>query len=258
MSDAVIGAWPRRDVVTIRAEQALYGSFPFRQRGYEIAAHSAGCRPEWLRALARSCTQFGERPTGVAVSGALFAKPIPGTRVWMVVVVGEAGRDDLGRPGALAFHAWFVTDRDYRRIGAQPFGFAALPPTGWDSDSGTLPTATLRLTRLRCPGAGCDPRARTIAERLRQRQPVAFEAPAPIGDLAREIWNLLPLRIRCRTSLATWAFSNANRFDLVAVPRRALIEADPAYLDAAALAERPPGWSARLARRALAALRSRV
>ena len=33
---------------TVRFEQAVYGSFPFWNRGYGVLARSAGCRPEWL------------------------------------------------------------------------------------------------------------------------------------------------------------------------------------------------------------------
>lgn len=253
-------AWPWSDFARVEAEQALYGSFPFRHRGYEVAAHSPGCRREWLDALARACANFGERPAGVAVEGALFALPVAGADVWMIVGVGEAGSDDRGRPGALAFHAWFVTDRDYRRVGAAPFGLAAHHRTCWNADPGALPAATLRVERFRRrPGPIDDPRALAVAHRLRHRRPVAFEAPGPIGGLARAAWGLLPLRVRRRASLATWAFGNANRFSLVAVPRRALVESDPAYVDPARLEERPAArWRDRLARRWPDALQSRT
>jgi hypothetical protein len=250
-------AWPWADVARVDAEQALYGSFPFRHRGYEVVAHSPGCRRAWLDAFARACVAFGERPAGVTVEGALFALPIAGEGAWMVVGVGEAGEDDRGRPGALAFHAWFVADRDYRRAGAAPFPFAPHHRTRWDSDPGALPAKVLRLERFRAPPGPPDPRAAAVAHRLRHRRPVAIEAPGPIDALTRDAWALLPPRARGRLGVATWAFGNANRFDLVAVPRRAMIESDPAFVESERLLDPPPPrWRDRLARRGRAALQS--
>ena len=50
--------------MTIRFEQAVYGSFPFWNRGYGVLAHSTGCRPEWLAELRDVCQRYGEPPTG--------------------------------------------------------------------------------------------------------------------------------------------------------------------------------------------------
>ena len=48
-SDAEVERMP---TVRVRFEQAVYGSFPFWDRGYALLAHSPGCRPEWLAEFA--------------------------------------------------------------------------------------------------------------------------------------------------------------------------------------------------------------
>jgi hypothetical protein len=90
---------------------------------------------------------------------------------------------------------------------------------------------------------------------------VAIESAEPIEGLAREVWLALPEAKRRRASVATWAFGNGNRFDLVAAPRLAGLEFDRSYVDLAAIeagsssSVRLPGrWVAlpRPGRRALA------
>src|SRR4051812_19907312 len=111
-----------RRPVAIRHEQAVYGSFPFWDKGYAVLAQSPGCRPAWLTELRAACQRFGERPGGVPARDVrgLFAMRIPGG-LWMIVGVYSPGSDDRGRPGALAFHALFVGPREYRRAGCNPF-----------------------------------------------------------------------------------------------------------------------------------------
>ncbi len=59
--------------VNVRFEQAVYGSFPFWNRGYAVLAHSAGCRPEWLAELRTACQRCGEPPAGLIPADSLFA-----------------------------------------------------------------------------------------------------------------------------------------------------------------------------------------
>jgi hypothetical protein len=86
---------------------------------------------------------------------------------------------------------------------------------------------------------------------------VAIEAAAPIDALARQVWPALPDRVRRRATLATWAFGNGNRFDLVALPRLAGVERDASYVDPSALerdeeeAPAPPGSGTRSLARVL-------
>ncbi len=65
-----------------------------------------------------------------------------------------------------------------------------------------------------------------------------MQSPGPIDALARDVWRALPFRVRLRASVATWAFDNANRFDLVALPKLAGVAREPSDL---VLAMQPDG-----------------
>jgi hypothetical protein len=214
--------------VEVRFEQAVYGSFPFWDRGYAILAHSAGCRPEWLAALKLACQRYGERPVGTAEAGGFFAMRLD-RGPWMIVGVTPHGRDDQGRPGALAFHALFVSRWTYWRTGADPFAFAEALGSQWsraDLDA-TLPLGrrTIRRARfwptVRQPAVEEDHRLCSIVAALVQGRRVLVKSTEPIATLARAVWQALPMHVRLRASVATWAFDNANRFDLVALPKLA-------------------------------------
>src|SRR5262245_11237318 len=209
-------------------EQAVYGSFPFWNRGYGLLARSAGCRPEWLAALRWACQRYGERPAKVADADAFFAKRLD-RGPWMIVGVSPQGDDDAGRPGALAFHALFVGPWTYARAGADPFAFASILRRNWSATDldAILPPgrAIIRRTAYRASSVSAPPvvdeRREPIVEALCRNRRVAVQSAGPIDALARDVWQALPFRVRLRASVATWAFDNANRFDLVAMPKLA-------------------------------------
>jgi hypothetical protein len=222
--------------IAVDYEQAVYGTFPFWDRGYAVLAHSPGCRPEWLSALRDACQRFGERPAGAIEAPSLFALPLEGSGPWVIVGVRPQGRDDQGRPGALAFHALFVDRRAYRRAGAFPFDFAPALRGDWSAETRSLPAGTLVVDSPR--GEEAPPsadRAARLAQALARGQRLALAAPEPIDALARQVWRALPLDVRARASVATWAFGNGNRFDLVALPRLAGVPLDASYVDESAL-----------------------
>ena len=217
---------------TVRYEQAVYGSFPFWSRGYAVLSRSAGCRAGWLSALRLAGQRFGERPTGVAEKACLFALCLQ-RGPWMIVGVFPQGNDDQGRPGALAFHGLFVSRWTYRWSGASPFLFASALRCDWDKtdEDRLLPAGHVVLPRQELATAGDGGRrVETIVEAMRRGQKVVLVSAHPINDLASAVWRRLPGRTRRRTSVATWAFSTANRFDLVAVPRLAGMTLDPSEL----------------------------
>jgi hypothetical protein len=217
---------------TIRYEQAVYGSFPFWHRGYAVLAGSAGCRAEWLDALKLAGQRFGERPTGVAEKACLFALPLR-RGPWMIVGVFPQGNDDQGRPGALAFHGLFVSPWAYRRSGASPFVFVPAFRRDWNTtdQDRLLPAGHLVLpVQEPATGEADDRGVETIVAAMRRGQRVVLACAEPIEDLASAVWRKLPGRTRRKASVATWAFSTANRFDLVAVPRLAGIKPDPSVL----------------------------
>jgi hypothetical protein len=213
---------------SVRLEQAVYGSFPFWNRGYAVLARSLGCRPEWLAALQTASQRYGERPTGALEADGLFSLRLS-CGAWMIVNVSAQGCDDRDRPGALAFHALFVRAWTYWWSGGNPFAFSGELRRKWTAaDRGTvLPSygwISPRPRRVR-PASRSRPaekdRVAQAVRALSRGRHVIVQSAEPIDTLARDVWRLLPRRIRCRASVATWAFDNANHFDLVALPKLA-------------------------------------
>jgi hypothetical protein len=214
--------------VEVRFEQAVYGTFPFWDRGYDILAQSGGCQPEWLADLKVVCQRYGERPLGASGAGGLFATRLA-TGPWVVVGVSDQGVDDHGRPGARAFHALFLSPTEYRKADCCPFRLAGALRKDWGPETTTLPGG---IWRVGPPGPSPeDEQAVRIAEALARGRRVAVESAGPIDSLAEAVWRALPGRARRRASVATWAFSNGNRFDLVALPRIAGAELDATYIE---------------------------
>lgn len=217
--------------VAIRYEQAVYGSFPFWDKGYAILASSPGCREEWLADLRAACQRYGERPPGAAEAGGLMALRLE-SGPWAIIRPCPQGADDRGRPGALAFHAVFLSGTDYRKAGAFPFAFAEIFCKDWTADT-VLEAGSITLGEAApaLPSPPADPRASRIANALVRGRRVAIEAPGPIDELARQVWLALPLRRRRKLSLATWVFANGNQFDFAALPRLSGITLDRTYVD---------------------------
>jgi len=221
----------------VRLEQAVYGSFPFWNRGYAVLARSLGCRPEWLAALQTAGQRYGERPMGVPEADGLFALRLR-CGSWMIVGVSAQGCDDRDRPGALAFHALFVGAWTYWWSGGNPFAFSGELRRNWTSaDLGTTLPSHGRIRRSpHVVGPDCSSRpaeqdrvTQAVAALSRGRQ-VIVQSAEPIDTLARDVWSILPRRIRRRASVATWAFDNANQFDLVALPKLAGVTRDNSAL----------------------------
>lgn len=202
--------------LSIPFEQAVYGSFPFWDRGYAVLAHSPRCRAEWLAELKAACQRYGERPSGAAEAGGLLAQRLA-SGPWMIVRPSEQGCDDQGRPGALAFHALFVSPADYRKAGCDPFAFIAALKADWTAETRSLRSGVCEIEPEE--GGPDDPRAASIVDALAGGRHVALEADGPIDALARQVWRALPGHVRERASVATWAFRNAPEFDLIALPR---------------------------------------
>lgn len=204
----------------IAYEQAVYGSFSFWDRGYAILARSEGCRVEWLEALRTAAQRFGERPIGVVERSCFFAMRLA-CGPWMIVGVFPQGRDDKDRPGALAFHAIFVSRWAYWWAGADPFVALPVLRGSWsETDKGLLlrPGKLAVSPAQSAPTSATESLAQEIVEQMKCGQKVVIDSAEPIEDLARAIWRRLPGRVRRRASVASWAFCNANQFDLVAIP----------------------------------------
>ena len=216
---------------TVHFEQAVYGSFPFRNAGYGFLAQSPGARSEWLAEFRTACQRIGERPAAVMAASSLFSSRFRMTSGhWMVVGMSPQRSDDRGRPGALGFHGLFLSAREYRKAGGSPFGLARFLNSDWSPETSTLPVGAGVIEAARVLELPDDPRVGRIVEALGKGRRVVLESPVPIDDLARRVWNALPVRVRGRLSVATWVFGNANRFDLLAVPRLWGVVLDGSYV----------------------------
>lgn len=213
----------------VHLEQAVYGSFAFRADGYAVLAQSPGCRPEWLADFRAACQNLGERPAGIPDTLGLFALRLP-SGPWAIVGVSPQGRDDRGRPGALAFHGLFLPAREYRKARHDPFTLAGALRSDWSAETRDLPALAWPVSPVVIAGE-VDPSAARIAAILTRKRRVALESSDPIDDLARQVWAALPDRVRARCSVATLAFGNGNRFDLLAAPKLAGLALDASYLD---------------------------
>ncbi len=80
------------------------------------------------------------------------------------------------------------------------------------------------------PADHVDPKLALIVSALIEGRRVVVQSGEPIDGLARSVWARLPHRVRRRTSVATWAFDNANNFDLVALPKLAGVALNPTDL----------------------------
>jgi hypothetical protein len=148
--------------------------------------------------------------------------------MWTIVGVQPQGCDDQGRPGALAFHALFLGRWAFRWTGADPFALARALAHDWtpaDRDR-PLPTVTWDVVegiaaRRAEPAGPHDPRLSEIVQALVQKRRVIVQASEPIDDLARSVWHHLPGPVRRQATVATWAFDNANGFNLVGMPKLA-------------------------------------
>jgi hypothetical protein len=206
-------------------EQAIYGSQD--AGGYRFLARSPGFSDAWLADAERLCTAFGERPAGVECPLALFARPF-GKRHVAVVQVADQGRDDAGRPGALAFRLLVLPARLYADLGGDPFLIADRFPPPW--------AARGELEALHWT-AGPPPR-RTTAELTRilnveqERTQMLLGGVQVLIDggrlvlvrgrpderLVRDLWALLPYSSRTGLWPATFAFGNAHGFDVLVTP----------------------------------------
>ncbi|HEV3120513.1 MAG TPA: hypothetical protein VGY53_01355 [Isosphaeraceae bacterium] len=216
--------WP-----VLHFEQAVYGSFPFWDRGYAFLAQSPGCRPEWLADLRATCQRFGEPPRGWSQSPGLFALRLP-SGPWAIVGVSAPATDDQGRPGALAFHALFVAHREFRKAGYNPFLLAAALHRHWGPETAALPAGSWVLEPRQVRQQPLESEWDWVVRALTKRRRVALESGEPIERLASAVWDHLPLRVRKRASVATLAYGTSNRFHLLALPRLTGASLDREYV----------------------------
>ena len=220
----------RKKNVSLALEHAVYGSFAFREGGYDVLACSKGCKDNWKSSLKLACEKYGEPTREAHGPAGVFSLRID-RETRMIVGPSDQGIDDQGRPRALAFHVLFISKDDEKRIDFDPFALAPFLKRSWSSDTPSeLPKLTIVIAEP--PTLPLDDRARSIVRSLRKGKRVSIGAKGPIDNEARAVWRALPKRLRRAKSFATWAYSLANRFDLVALPESSteLFESDAEYV----------------------------
>lgn len=225
----------RKDVPRIvRYEQAVYGSFPFWDKGYATLAQSPGVKPQWLIEFRAACQKFGERPASITEPPqALFCMRIA-SGPFLIVGVGSPGNDDQGRPGALCFHGLFLPIREFRKARFDPFPMANVVRRDWSAEQTSLPSGEFLIAPVATDSS--DPIDHDIDRRyltsvLIERRRVAVESSTPIDRLAERVWFHLPVKVRRRASVATLAYGNGNQFDLVAFPKLSGVALDRTYVN---------------------------
>lgn len=199
----------------IACEQAVYGSFPFWDKGYAVLARSEHCRDEWLSDFTHLCQSLGQPPSEAApsVNRLILAKKLP-SGPWLVCQGSAQGCDDRGRPGAWAFHGFFLSGRDYRRAGATPFAFQSLFldqfSLGLKFKSGPI-----EINRQKQPDQIIF-RDTLLHWLARGRQIRLLTDNPPDLHLVESLWSQLPASARRKRSVTSWAFRPEVGFHLSA------------------------------------------
>ena len=222
-----------------RSEPAIVlTTMTFDSNNWSTAASRSGTgamtswpsRPGWGRVgvgSPRGLPRFGEAPPGVAPLPSLFALRLP-SGPWAVVGAWSPGSDDRGRPGALAFHALIVAERDYRRGGSDPFAYAGAHRRDWSAGS-TLGPLNWKVEPRPGVHAGRPPSPPAV-EALTKGRKVAVESATPIDGFARSVWLGLRRRSGRNPRWPPGRSGSTNGFDLVAIPRLSAVELDSSYL----------------------------
>ena len=199
-------------------EQAIYGSFPFWNRGYDVLGRSPLCQTKWLICMKETCQLLGERFRDAAPPGGLVSRWLEdGT--WLLIHPYCSGSDDLGRPDTVAFHGVFLTPENAKLAQFDPFALAQTFREDWGPETSSVLSGTITPVRPKSFRGSEDLRVGPLIEAIRQGQRVLIESIEPIDRLASEVWKALPRRLRHRRSLATWAYTDTGVFDLVGLPR---------------------------------------
>lgn len=203
-------------------EQAVYGTFPFWNKGYAVLAQSGGVRQEWLSEFVHLCQSLGQPPSESTpvVTSLVFVKRLE-SGPWVLCKGTWQGCDDRGRPGAWAFHALFLSGSDYRRTGSQPFLFESHFQTEFSSNL-VLDTLSLKISgNSRHSGIP----NRLLLKSLRRHRQIRLLKEKPADDDVSQFWDLLPKGISSSRSFTTRAFRWDSDFDFAVVsPSRTPIE----------------------------------
>jgi len=234
-----------------------------------LVARSPDFADDWLPEAERLIRGFGDRQPGLACPLAVFAQPLPG-RLVAIVQAADLEPGTSGWP-AMAFRLFIVPKRVYESFLADPFDFAdrypfdrsmlaapSLPTLDMNVESPRRRTVgevqtVLKRVKAHALQEGEDPETveRTIensespallggVQILVDGGKLHFERKMPDNGLLRGLWTLLPDPLRSQLWPASFTFSNALRFDVIAGTGFAPAEL-PDYRTEEQAADYPPG-----------------
>lgn len=210
----------------------------------QLVARSADFADDWLHEAERLMAGFGERRPGSACPLAVFAQPISG-RLVAIVQAADLEPGSTGWP-AMAFRIFVVPVRVYESFITDPFRLAAQHPFDRSLlNESSLPTiemfaegppprtlaevqAVLKRVKAHALKEGEDPETveRTIensespallggVQILVDGGKLILDRKTPDNSFAAALWSLLPDPLRSQIWPASFAFSNALRFDVL-------------------------------------------
>jgi hypothetical protein len=187
-----------------------YGNDP------KIVAKSENVDFELEEAAVRMAVKFGPRPAGFALPSAVFAKEINRARV---AVVQVADRPD-GTPNPPLAFRFLIFSRDIYAYLGDPFAIAERLPANYDA-RGSLEEMTWtddappprRVEVLRDILKNGDSQLFLGASQaLLDGAHLVVVRPQFDTTIVRDLWQLLPDRVRCDLWPASFAFSNELNF----------------------------------------------
>lgn len=190
---------------------------------------------EHRAALEQIVVAFGPRPIGIRCPEAFLILPEPQGRVYLVRVADLGPTADP--PVALGFHFLILTRSDYEETNAEAFEILRAQPALWER-RGDLPLAALpRSLQLRSLGEveavlrqPEGPLLLGSTQALLDGSRLAFRRDLPANESFAGLWKLIPYRSAVELRLATFAFSNALSWNILAGPALDPNEYDYRYL----------------------------
>ena len=188
----------------------------------KVVAKSENVDFELEEAAVRASVKFGPRPAGVTLPSAVFALEINRMRV---AVVQVADRPD-GTPNPPLAFRFLVFSRDiYTHLG-DPFAISDRLPANFDA-RGSLedlawadePPPPRRVEVLRdILKTGDSQFLLGASQALLDGARLAVVRPQADSTFIRDLWQLLPDRVRCDLWPASYAFGNELNFHAAALP----------------------------------------
>ncbi len=187
----------------------------------KIVAKSQNVDFELEEAAVRMAVKYGARPDGAVCPSAVFAKEIDRARV-AVAQVADRPDGSVNPPLAIRF---LIFSRDIYAYLGDPFEIADRLPANFDA-RGTLdelnwtfdPFPPRRVEDLReILKAGDSQFLLGAAQALLDGARLAIVRP-PDDSTIRDLWRLLPDRVRCELWPASFAFCNELNFHAAALP----------------------------------------